>query len=363
MTTRRKTLHRMLAVTLAVGTLGMVAPAGAAEPIIVRIGFASVGADNRQFSGGSSAAVVHSERYLDQELRDRPEVKVEWYFFKGAGPAVNEAFANNQLDFALQGDLPQIIGRANGLKTKILLASGAHAPIYLAVPVGSPVRKVSDLRGRKVSIFRGTNNHLAAVKVLAGYGLQERDVQVINMDTATTNAALTARDIDAAFGNFPLAGLAEKNIVEIIYTTKGDNPAYERHSTLIGQEAFIKAHPDITQKIVSAIVRAARWSSEEANREAFFEISSRTGFPASGYRYDFSGQQLNYRNSPIIDASIIESYRFQAKQAREFGLLRRDVNVDGWFDRSFLDAALKEQGLVKYWPEYDAGGKPLAVGQ
>jgi sulfonate transport system substrate-binding protein len=337
--------------------------AAAADPLTVRIGFASVGADNRQFSGGSSAAVAHAEHYLDEELRDHPEVKIEWSFFKGAGPAVNEAFANNQLDFAIQGDLPEIIGRANGLKTKILLASGAHAPTYLAVPFGSEVRKVADLRGRKVSIFRGTNNHLAAVKVLAGYGLQEKDVQVINMDTATTNAALTSRDIDAAFGNFPLASLAEKHIAEIIYTTKGDKPAYERHSTLIGQEAFIKANPEITQKIVSAIVRAARWSSDEANREAFFEISARSGFPASGYRYDFSGQELRYRNSPIIDASIIESYRFQAQQAREYGLLRRNADIDGWFDRSFLDKALKEQGLVGYWPEYDASGKPLAAGQ
>ncbi|NLS68272.1 nitrate ABC transporter substrate-binding protein [Bradyrhizobium brasilense] len=335
----------------------------AAEPLTVRIGFASVGADNRQFSGGSSAAVAHSEHYLDQALHDRPDVKVEWYFFKGAGPAVNEAFANNQLDFAIQGDLPEIIGRANGLKTRILLASGAHAPIYLAVPFGSAIRKVADLRGRKVSIFRGTNNHLAAVKVLAGNGLQERDVQIINMDTATTNAALTSKDIDAAFGNFPLASLAEKNIAEIIYTTKGDNPAYERHSTLIGQDAFIKAHPDITQSIVSAIVRAARWASDEANREAFFEISARTGFPASGYRFDFSNQELKYRNTPIIDASIIESYRVQAKQAREFGLLRRDVDLNGWFDRSFLDVALKEQGLVGYWQEYDASGRPQAAGQ
>lgn len=335
----------------------------AAEPLTVRIGFASVGADNRQFSGGSSAAVAHSEHYLDQALHDRPDVKVEWYFFKGAGPAVNEAFANNQLDFAIQGDLPEIIGRANGLKTRILLASGAHAPIYLAVPFGSAIRKVADLRGRKVSIFRGTNNHLAAVKVLAGNGLQERDVQIINMDTATTNAALTSKDIDAAFGNFPLANLAEKNIAEIIYTTKGDNPAYERHSTLIGQDAFIKAHPDITQKIVSAIVRAARWASDEANREAFFEISARTGFPASGYRFDFSNQELKYRNTPIIDASIIESYRVQARQAREFGLLRRDVDLNGWFDRSFLDIALKEQGLVGYWQEYDASGRPQAAGQ
>ena len=363
MATRRMMLKFMTAAVAMLGAIAAGIPARAAEPITVRIGFANVGADNRQYSGGSSAAVAHSEHYLEQDLRDRPEVKVEWFFFKGAGPAVNEAFANNQLDFAIQGDLPQIIGRANGLKTKILVASGAHAPIFLAVPVGSPVRKVADLRGRKVSIFRGTNNHLAAVKVLAGYGLQEKDVQVINMDTATTNAALTARDIDAAFGNFPLAGLAEKNIAEIIYTTKGDKPSYERHSTLIGQEAFVKAHPDITQKIVSAIVRAARWSSDEGNREAFFEISSRSGFPASGYRYDFSGQELKYRNSPIIDASIVESYRYQARQAREYALLRRDVEVDGWFDRSFLDVALKEQGLVGYWPEFGADGKPLAVGQ
>ncbi|WP_315742149.1 MULTISPECIES: ABC transporter substrate-binding protein [unclassified Bradyrhizobium] len=361
MTSMRERFSTTLAAALAFATLGLVQ--AAAEPLTVRIGFANVGADNRQFSGGSSAAIAHSEHYVEQELKDNPDVKIEWSFFKGAGPAVNEAFANNQLDFALQGDLPEIIGRANGLKTKVLIASGAHAPIYLAVPAGSPIRKVADLRGRKVSIFRGTNNHLAAVKVLAGYGLQEKDVQVINMDTATTNAALTSRDIDAAFGNFPLASLVDKNIAEIIYTTKGDNPAYERHSTLIGQQAFIAAHPDITQKVVSAIVRAARWSSEEANRDAFFEISARSGFPASGYRFDFKDQELKYRNTPLIDASIIESYRFQAKQAKEFGLLRRNVEIDGWFERSFLDRALKDQGLVGYWQEYGPDGKPVAAGQ
>jgi sulfonate transport system substrate-binding protein len=334
-----------------------------AEPIRVRIGFASVGSDNRQFAGGSSAAVAHSERYVDDELRDLPDVKVEWSFFKGAGPAVNEAFANNQLDFAIQGDLPQIIGRANGLKTKIILASGAHAPTYLAVPKDSSIKRIEDLRGKKVSIFRGTNNHLAAVKALAGHGLQEKDLQVINMDTATTNAALISRDIDAAFGNFPLAGLVDKGLAEIIYTTKQDSRSYERHATLIGQEAFLRAHPDITQRIVNAIVRAAKWSSDEANREAFFEISARTGFPVAGYRFDFSDQELKYRNSPLIDDSIVEHYRFQAKQAKEYGLVRRDVDVNGWFDRSFLDKALASQGLTNYWQAYDASGKPVTVSQ
>jgi sulfonate transport system substrate-binding protein len=334
-----------------------------AEPLRVRIGFASVGSDNRQFAGGSSAAVVHSEHYLDEELRDLPDVKIDWSFFKGAGPAVNEAFANNQLDFALQGDLPQIIGRANGLKTKILLAAGAHSPTYLAVPKDSPVKRIEDLRGKKVSIFRGTNNHLAAVKALAGHGLQEKDLQVINMDTATTNAALISRDIDGAFGNFPLAGLVDKGLADIIYSTRGDSPSYERHSTLIAQEAFLRAHPDVAQRIVNAIVRAAKWASEEANRDAFFDISARTGFPASGYRFDFADQDLKYRNSPLIDDSIQEHYRFQAKQAKEYGLVRRDVDVTGWFDRSFLDKALASQGLTHYWQSYDASGKAIAASQ
>jgi sulfonate transport system substrate-binding protein len=185
------------------------APLAVAEPLTVRFGFASVGADNRPFAGGSPAATAHAGHYVDDALSDEPDIKVEWYFFKGAGPAVNEAIANGQLDFAWQGDLPSVIARASGLKTKILLANGAHAPMYLAVPVGSPITSVRELRGRKVAIFRGTNNHLAVVKVLAANGLAERDLQVLNMDNATTSAALASKDVDAAFGNFPLISLNE----------------------------------------------------------------------------------------------------------------------------------------------------------
>ncbi len=199
-----------------------------AKPLVVRFGFANVGVDNRQFSGGSALAVAHAEHYFEKELADSPNVRIEYFFFKGAGPAVNEAFANSQLDFASQGDLPQVVGRANGLKTRQLGANGAHGPMYLAVPAKSELRSVKELKGRKVSIFRGTNNHLAAVKVLAANGLTERDLQGINMDEASTNAALATGNIDAAFGNFGLLLLERQGLAKIIYTTKGDNPTFER---------------------------------------------------------------------------------------------------------------------------------------
>ena len=345
--------RRALLATLAATTI-----ARADEPITVRFGFAGAGIDNRPFSGGSFIATAHAEHYIDNELSDLPGVKIEYSFFKGAGPAVNEAFANGQLDFASQGDLPQIIARANGLKTRQLTAGGAHAPMYLAIQPDSDIRTIKDLKGRKVALFRGTNNHLAAVKVLAANGLTERDFQGINMDEASANAALATGNIDAAFGNYGILLLVEKGLAKIVYSTKGQDPAFERQSTLIAADSFVANHPDITQRIVTAVVKAAYWSSQDENREALFDIWSRSGRPASVYRADFDGQSLKYRNSPLIDDYLINAYRVQAQQAKEYGLIRRDVSVDGWFDPQFVNAALKQLNLEHFWPHYGADGKP-----
>ena len=46
---------------------------------------------------------------MDDAFRNDPNVQIKWLFFAGAGPAVNEAIANEQIDFALQGDLPSVI--------------------------------------------------------------------------------------------------------------------------------------------------------------------------------------------------------------------------------------------------------------
>src|SRR4051794_31182791 len=113
--------------------------AGAARadtPSVIRIAFAGVGVGNRPFIGGSSLGVVHSRGLLEEEFK-KDNIKIEWSFFKGAGPAVNEAYANSLIDFALQGDLPSIIGKAGGLKTKLLASTGSRQNTYLAVPADS----------------------------------------------------------------------------------------------------------------------------------------------------------------------------------------------------------------------------------
>jgi sulfonate transport system substrate-binding protein len=70
---------------------------------------------------------------------------------------------------------------------------------------------------------------------------------------------------------------------------------------------------------------------------------------------------MSYRCSPLLDDFMVEQYRVQAQQARQYGLIRRDVDVQGWFDTRFLDTALQTLGLQNAWVRYDRNGKPVAA--
>lgn len=124
-------------------------------------------------------------------------------------------------------------------------------------------------------------------------------------------------------------------------------------------EAFERAHPDITARVVKGFVKAAHWSSDEANRDALFEVWARSGIPAERFRADLEGDQLKERGSPHFDEFLIAQYRTQAQQARELGLVRRDVDVSDWFETKYVEAAVRELGLEDYWTRLDANGKPV----
>ena len=125
-------------------SLSAVAPAQAQapEPLkVIRIGVATGGVgSNPVRHGGTSTALAYTDGVLEEEFK-KDGVKVEWTFFKGAGPAVNEALVNQQLDFAWQGDLPSIVHRAGDVKTKIILGSGVRTGLYLAVQPDSGIQR------------------------------------------------------------------------------------------------------------------------------------------------------------------------------------------------------------------------------
>lgn len=268
-----------LSKTAARAALFLALAAGAAQAAdVVRIGVATAGGGDPITWGGSPGGVVRANNALEEAFK-ADGVKVEWLFFKGAGPAVNEALSNKQIDFAYQGDLPQVVGRANGLKTKLLLVSGARNNLYVVAPPASPLARIEDLKDRKVSIFRGTNGHLVAINVLAAHGLAERDIKGVNLDSGSAQAALVSHGVDAAFGGYEWFKVRDQGLAKVIYSTQGQDPAYTRQASLLVREEFERDNPAQVQKVVDVFVQAAKWASDENNRDALFKIWEKSGVP------------------------------------------------------------------------------------
>jgi sulfonate transport system substrate-binding protein len=351
-----RTLRNLLvAASLSAVALG----AHADKVTVIRIGVAQQGGGDPPTFGASPAATVQVQQLLEQEFA-ADGIKVQWLFFKGAGPAVNEAIADKSLDFAFQGDLPSVLARANGIKTRILLESGVRAGVKIAVPPDSSIHSIKDLKDRRVSIFRGTNGQLVADNALAANGLDERDLHVINLDTASSLAALASKGIDATFNDYHLYKLRDEGLARIIYESQNDGPQFTRQAHLLVLDDFDRAHPDIVQRVVNAFVKGAQWSSDEANRDALFKLWAKSGISYATWQAEYANQSLKERNSPLVDPFIIARYRAVAQDALKLKLIRQPVDVDGWFETRYLDNALHTLNLEHYWTRYDASGKPLS---
>lgn len=335
------------------------ATAFAAAPEVVKIGVAQQGTGDPPVFGGSPAATALLQHRVEDAFK-ADGTKVEWIFFKGAGPAVNEALANKQIDFAYQGDLPSVLGRANGLKTRLLLASNVRAGVYLAVPPDSDIKSVKDLKGKRVGIFRGTNLQLVADNVLKENGLSERDLRVINLDSAASQAALASKGVDAVFLDYNLFKLQRQGLAKIVYASRDGGLQLTRQAHLLVLEDFERAHPDVVQKVVTSVVQASQWSSDEANRAALFDLWAKSGVPAESWQSEYANQQLKDRSSPLIDPFLVARYQAVADDALRLNLIRQPVSVNGWFEPKYLDEALKTLKLQTYWPRFDASGKPIA---
>ena len=335
--------------------LGSTGNARADKPSVIRIAYPQVGIGNRPFVGDSSTAVAHLKGLLDEEFKN-DGIKISWTFLRGAGPAVNELYANGLVDFSLLGDLPFIVGQASGLKRHVLAASGIRANTYLAVPADSDIKSIKDLKGRKVALFKGTNIQLAINKLLEANGLTEKDIRGINMDVASSKAALVTKDVDAVFGNQDLLQLRDQGTAKIIYATKGD-PKFLKHATFIGADDFIKKYPDITKRVVKQIVLGAKWISDnDANPSPVFQLYTKSGVPFSAYKEDRQGQSLKVVSSPLVDAYVISQYEKNITEAKRFGLIKETFSFRAVVDDSFLKQVLRELNLENYWAPVDASG-------
>jgi sulfonate transport system substrate-binding protein len=329
--------------------------ASAATPSVIRIGVASAGVSGSPHCALSYVCTAHEQGTIERAFA--PDgTKIEWHFYTGAGPAVNEALAGGQLDFAWQGDLPAIVGRSIGLKTRLLMVAGGRLDYYVAVPANSPVHTLADLRGKRLALFKGTNIQTVGTRILASAGLHDGDVEVVNLDPATSLAALVSGQIDATLVSFWGFGLRDAGKLRFVFSTADHSPKLTPEAALLVTQDFLDRYPASVNRLVAASLSAARWSSDEGNRQAIYDAFAKTGYPRQFFVDAYADRPLKLINDPLFDAFATQQYRDVAAIALRLNLIRRPVDVDSWIDPQPLHDALAAQGISHFWPLYAADG-------
>lgn len=318
------------------------------------IRFGGFGQGFGQPYGLALLAIGQGKDFIADEFKGTP-VKLQFQYFTGTGPAINEAIANKRLDFAQYGSLPNIVGKSAGLPTR-LLASYGYTTIFAAARPDLPIKSFKDLAGKRVAVAKGTVLHWAFLKALESHGLTLKDVTLLDLATADQLAALAAGSIDAAIGSSTLLGLRDKGVVKIFYTSNDIGPKAAGFGAITVTEDFEKKYPDATRRVARGLVRAAEWLSHEENREEALAIWSRSGVAITSLRSEFEGVPLKNVYNPRVDDFLVSQYRDAIAFSKAQKLIRADIDVQKWILPGYVDDAITQLKLDATFPRRSAAG-------
>lgn len=189
-----------------------------------------------------------------------PNTKIEWKEFP-AGPQMLEALSAGSIDFGSVGNTPPIFAQAANKNIRYVAYENVQ-PEWQAVlvPKDSPLTNITQLKGKKIAVQKGSSAHDLLGRVLQKAHLTWSDIQPVWLAPADARAALDKKAVDAwaIWEPFLTAAEVEGQARPLI---EGDQ--FETtYNFLIGQPDFIKNHPTETQKFIQANNDAAQWVVE-----------------------------------------------------------------------------------------------------
>lgn len=131
-------------------------------------------------------------------LNDDLPYRIEYVRFE-SGPLTNEGFAADAIDIGSMGDNPAIGAAAQDLPVTVLAVADSDGPgTILEARPGSGIETLADLEGKKVAFTTGTAQHGFALRALDSVGLEQSDVEQIDVPLQDLASVLESGDADAS---------------------------------------------------------------------------------------------------------------------------------------------------------------------
>ncbi len=316
------TVRRHWRTFIAVTALSLASASHAESTQTLRIGFQK---------SASLLTLLKSQGTLEKQL-GKKNMEVKWVEFP-AGPQLLEGLNVGAIDFGYVGEAPPIFAQAAGANF-VYVGYEAPAPTAeaIVVPKESAIRRVVELKGKKVALNKGSNVHYLLVKVLEKNGLKYSDIQPVFLPPADARAAFERGSVDAWVIWDPFLAASEKQInARVLADGKA---TVNNHSFFLAERQFAEKNPELIKYLFEELGTQGRWIVSHRT-EAANALSPLQGLDPAVIELSLSRYTHDVR--PINDSVLIEQQKI-ADSFYDLKLIPKAIHIK--------DAALPPRKLL-----------------
>src|SRR3954453_13309452 len=205
--------------------------------------------------------VLKQEGLLEKEFA-KDGISIRWVQTLGSNKAL-EFLSAGSIDFGSTAGSAALVSKINGNPIKSIYVYSR--PEWTALVTRDPaIRKIEDLKGKRVAVTRGTDPHIFLVRALQSVGLSEKDITPVLLQHPDGKTALIRGDVQAWAGLDPMMAQAEVEDGAKLFFRK---PEANTWGILNAREEFLKDHPDLVRRVVAVYEEARKYSLANYNEE------------------------------------------------------------------------------------------------
>jgi NitT/TauT family transport system substrate-binding protein len=174
-------------------------------------------------------------------------------------PEIKEALIANKIQAAFIVAPLAIALRAQGVPIKVVYLGHRYGSAVV-VRKGGPIKTVADLKGRTIAIpSRFSDERLLLFRAMKVWGMNAKDVKMVEMAPPDVSGALAAGAIDGFSMGEPFPSQAEiGGFGSVLFQAREYWPDY-MSCILVVRQDLIDTRPDVVQVLVDGIARSGLW--------------------------------------------------------------------------------------------------------
>jgi len=257
---------------------------------VIRIGYQKYG----------TLVLLKASGSLEKRLATM-HVEVQWTEFP-AGPQLLEGLNVGSIDFGTVGEAPPIFAQAAGAD---LIYVGNEPPASAAeaivVPKNSSIKNLSELKGKKVALNKGSNVHYLLVKLLEKKGVKYSEIEPIYLTPADARAAFERGSVDAwAIWEPFLAAAQRQTGARIIADGQG---VVSNHQFFLASRAYAQRRADVVSAVLEEVGAVDEWAKSNT-KDAAATLQPQIGLDEP--TLDLALSRGGYGVKPVTEAVMAE---------------------------------------------------------